>query len=54
VRVPRLGDDKRAAIFTDIGAGQLSLNAIARKHRVAGSTVSAIADEDEPEADPGE
>jgi predicted homoserine dehydrogenase-like protein len=42
---PRLDDVKRGAILADIEAGQLSRNAIARKHRVAGSTVSAIADE---------
>lgn len=42
---PRIPDDKRAAILADIEAGQLSRNAIARKHHVAGSTVSAIADE---------
>lgn len=33
----------RAAILTDITTGQLSRNAIARKHNVASSTVGAIA-----------
>lgn len=34
----------RQAIITDIQTGQLSRNAIARKHKVAQSTVSAIAE----------
>ena len=41
----RIDDDKRAAILADIEAGQLSRNAIARKHGVAQGTVSNIADE---------
>lgn len=41
----RLDDDKRAAILADIEPGTLSRAAIARKHGVAPSTVSVIADE---------
>lgn len=38
-----LDNTKRAAILTDIQAGQLSRNAIARKHHVAPSTVTKLA-----------
>lgn len=44
--MPRpLADDIRTAILTDIRAGQLSRNAIARKHGVAQSTVTRLAQE---------
>jgi len=42
---PRLDDALRAAILTDVQAGQLSRNAVARKHGVAASTVTKIANE---------
>jgi hypothetical protein len=42
--VPRpLADDIRAAILTDIRAGTLSRNAIARKHGVGAATVTKLA-----------
>jgi transposase-like protein len=40
---PRIPDDKRAAILADIRAGELSARAIGRKHGVAQSSVSLIA-----------
>ncbi|MEU6033983.1 hypothetical protein ABZ801_01095 [Actinomadura sp. NPDC047616] len=40
---PRLSDDVRAAIIADIDSGQLSRNAIARKHGVAPSVVTKLA-----------
>lgn len=40
---PRIPDDKRAAILEDIRAGELSARAIGRKHGVAQSSVSLIA-----------
>lgn len=42
---PRLPENIRAAIPTDIRNGNLSARAIARKHGVAQSTVSLIARE---------
>jgi len=42
---PRIPDDKRNDILNDIETGQLSRNAIARKHRVALGTVTNIAQE---------
>lgn len=42
--MPRpLADDIRAAILTDIRAGKLSRNAIARKHGVGAATVTKLA-----------
>lgn len=42
--MPRpLADDIRAAILTDIRAGQLSARAIAKRHGVAASTISKLA-----------
>ncbi|MFI0897740.1 hypothetical protein [Streptomyces sp. NPDC020983] len=42
--MPRpLDDTKRAAILTDIRAGKLSRNAIARKHGVGAATVTKLA-----------
>lgn len=40
---PRVPDDERAAILEDVRAGQLSRNAIARKHGRSVSTVTGIA-----------
>lgn len=42
--MPRpIDDELRAAILDDINAGQLSRNAIARKHDVSASTVTKVA-----------
>lgn len=40
---PRIPDDKRAAILTDIKAGQLGARQIAIQHGVAASTVTRLA-----------
>lgn len=42
---PRIPDDKRAAIITDIRAGHLGARKIAAKHGVAPSTVTKLAGE---------
>lgn len=41
---PRLPDDKRAAILTDIRTGNLGAREIARRHGVAPSTVTKLAE----------
>ncbi|GCD94063.1 helix-turn-helix domain-containing protein [Embleya hyalina] len=42
---PRIDDTVRAAILADIQAGELSRNAIARRHGVSSSTITLIARE---------